>query len=699
VIRIAIVGGGPGGLLTSYLLDEFHHDVATVTLFEACSRLGGKFVTGQFERAPVRYEAGVAELYDYSRVGPDPIRELVAEFGLETTPMVGKAVILDGRILRNDADFGRIYGANALRTLLSFYAECTTMLSPRDYYEDLWTHDNAHPLANVSYADFLDAIGDESARRYVEIAARSDVATEPHLTSALNGLKNILMDHPGYMSLYSLNGGNQRFTDEIAARLSVDVMLDTAVTAVIPAEDGTFTLVLRTGGVTRTQPFDIVVLAMPNPWVQRLGWGSPLLRHVMQGHLGRYDRPAHYLRVSVLLERPFWRLKLPGSYAMSDAFGGCCIYDEGRRHPSGRHGVLNWLIAGNDALMLSCLDDERLLHMVLDSLPEVLAEGRGLAIEARVHRWTGAINGLPGGNPVLSLHERHQPDPVQFPGLYVVGDYLFDSTINGVYDSANYVSDLILTRLRKLKYLGEDQPAPLTGSDGQLDRIYHDMYDGSRTYEESLDEYFDEYYVRDLIAAVWGYRPPYKLLDCGSANGLTLLRFEDIGIEAWGIENSAYIHARTPPECRERNILGDVRQLPFPDGSFDFVYETCLCYLAEEDVETAIRELFRVCRIGVFMGGITSDMMPDVIEQHDIFEGVNTLTTLWDWSEKFIRQGFRIATCDPKVLARAWKIEVKSNEGGSPWYPGAGAMRYCFYSKPDAPAAPERPRRPRQKRT
>jgi hypothetical protein len=98
MIRIAIVGGGPGGLLTSYLLDEFHHDVATVTLFEACSRLGGKLVTGQFERAPVRYEAGVAELYDYSRVGPDPIRGLVTEFGLETTPMFGKAVMLDGRM-------------------------------------------------------------------------------------------------------------------------------------------------------------------------------------------------------------------------------------------------------------------------------------------------------------------------------------------------------------------------------------------------------------------------------------------------------------------------------------------------------------------------------------------------------------------------------------------------------------------------
>ena len=33
-----------------------------------------------------------------------------------------------------------------------------------------------------------------------------------------------------------------------------------------------------------------------------------------------------------------------------------------------------------------------------------------------------------------------------------MGDYLFDSTINGVYDSADFVTDLILTELRKQKY-------------------------------------------------------------------------------------------------------------------------------------------------------------------------------------------------------------------------------------------------------
>ena len=39
--RIAIVGGGPGGLLTAYLLETFCADLCEITLFEAGPRLGG----------------------------------------------------------------------------------------------------------------------------------------------------------------------------------------------------------------------------------------------------------------------------------------------------------------------------------------------------------------------------------------------------------------------------------------------------------------------------------------------------------------------------------------------------------------------------------------------------------------------------------------------------------------------------------
>ena len=57
-------------------------------------------------RIRVAYEAGAAELYDYSQLGPDPLRELVAELGLTTAPMWGQTVVLDDRF---QIRFGRYF--------------------------------------------------------------------------------------------------------------------------------------------------------------------------------------------------------------------------------------------------------------------------------------------------------------------------------------------------------------------------------------------------------------------------------------------------------------------------------------------------------------------------------------------------------------------------------------------------------------
>jgi hypothetical protein len=47
---------------------------------------------------------------------------------------------------------------------------------------------------------------------------------------------------------------------------------------------------------------------------------------------------------------------------------------------------------------------------------------------------------MPGGSPPESIERRHRPDPLGHPNLFTVGDYLFDSTLNGVLDSATYVA-------------------------------------------------------------------------------------------------------------------------------------------------------------------------------------------------------------------------------------------------------------------
>jgi monoamine oxidase len=149
--------------------------------------------------------------------------------------------------------------------------------------------------------------------------------------------------------------------------------------------------------------------------------------------------------VSVLFDRPFWRAAFGGSWIMLDAFGGCCVYDESERLGERRYGVLGWLLAGADALRHCNADDRTLVARVLDSLPdELYDEACARVIEARVHRWAGAVSGQPGGFPLRPPREAHQLEPVDHPGLTVVGDYLFDSTLNGVLRSATIATDLLL---------------------------------------------------------------------------------------------------------------------------------------------------------------------------------------------------------------------------------------------------------------
>src|SRR5262249_23636536 len=152
----------------------------------------------------------------------------------------------------------------------------------------------------------------------------------------------------------------------------------------------------------------------------------------------------------------------------------------------------------------------------------------------------------------------------------------------------------ILTELRKQKYarqlsdatayLDVHEPAPLNGkahtngklvvSSDTIDPRYHDYYYGDISYEQAFKENlcFNLEWTVQMLEAVWNKNPPYRVLDSGSANGLTIEEFAKAGIEAWGIENSEYIHAKTPARLKKRNLLGDVRKLPFPDNHFDFVY-------------------------------------------------------------------------------------------------------------------------------
>ena len=101
--------------MMTHLLERFSTGLFDVTLFEATPRLGGKVLTQRFDTIPAIYEAGVAELYDYSDIGLDPLKTLVQDLGLKAVPMHGHAVVLGDEILRSEHDFRRRFGLPPFR--------------------------------------------------------------------------------------------------------------------------------------------------------------------------------------------------------------------------------------------------------------------------------------------------------------------------------------------------------------------------------------------------------------------------------------------------------------------------------------------------------------------------------------------------------------------------------------------------------
>ena len=66
----------------------------------------------------------------------------------------------------------------------------------------------------------------------------------------------------------------------------------------------------------------------------------------------------------------------------------------------------------------------------------------------------GAVNARPGGKRLLDMRLRHCPDPAGNPYLLVIGDYLLNSTINAVVDSAEYAAGALLSKIYREKHPG-----------------------------------------------------------------------------------------------------------------------------------------------------------------------------------------------------------------------------------------------------
>ena len=88
----------------------------------------------------------------------------------------------------------------------------------------------------------------------------------------------------------------------------------------------------------------------------------------------------------------------------------------------------------------------------------------------------------------------------------------------------------------------------------------------------------------------------------------------------------------------------------------------------------AIQEIRRVSKRGMVLGSVTTDLSIDLIERHNLLEGVRMLGSRWDWSEKLYAAGFVHALMDSSLLEDVWKRAVAMGAGPGHWYEDAEAI-------------------------
>jgi len=451
-MKIAVIGGGPGGLFTArYLLKKTTRPLE-ICIFEATNRLGGKVLTNKFSTGSI-YEAGVAELYKLP-IKDDPLYRLFVDLGFKFSKMERGPTVMNDTFIYGNEDLPRICGDACYRAVQQFEELGKSLRSPQQYVGAGWPADNNHPWAKLTFEEVLARyVPSEKARRFIEIDIKSDLATEIGLSSGRFGFDNYLVDEPSYCNLYTLRGGIEQFIGalhrEIADRTSIH--LNTMAKRIRKNKNGKYHLLLQKNENYLADDFDAVFICLPQHWLKSILYGGELAR-VMDKHSSYYAHPGHYLKVAIHFENKFWAEQFADTaYIKLDAFGGCCVYDESYRYSYGKTGCLNWLLGGSNAEAMSNYSDNLLVRRMIESLPHELArKGRKLILEASVHRWVGTVNGEPGGKHIVDLVEKHVPSPKSYPEIHVVGDYLFDSTLNGLLDSADISTSLFLEKTNLL---------------------------------------------------------------------------------------------------------------------------------------------------------------------------------------------------------------------------------------------------------
>jgi len=186
----------------------------------------------------------------------------------------------------------------------------------------------------------------------------------------------------------------------------------------------------------------------------------------------------------------------------------------------------------------------------------------------------------------------------------------------------------------------------ITEADRELSRQFgKDYFDGDRKHGYGGYSYHPRFWT-DTVAR---FRDYYKLvadariLDVGCGKGFMLVDFQKLMPEATlaGVDISTYAIENAHRSVKDALQVGNARQLPFEDNSFDLVTGiNTLHNLPEAECRQAVREIQRVSRGNAF---IMVDAWRSEEGKRRLQQWVLTAKTymsVTDWMQLFQEEGY-----------------------------------------------------------
>ncbi len=185
-----------------------------------------------------------------------------------------------------------------------------------------------------------------------------------------------------------------------------------------------------------------------------------------------------------------------------------------------------------------------------------------------------------------------------------------------------------------------------TEEDRKIARQFgQDFFDGDRRHGYGGFNYSPRFWqpVVPTFQEYYKLKPSSSVLDIGCAKGFMLHDFASLipGITVKGIDISSYAIENAIEDMKPHLCVGDVRELPFPNRSFDLVISINTIHnLDQEDCARALREIERVSRGNSF---ITVDAYRNDEEKEAMFAWnltAKTILSVPEWVSFFKEVGY-----------------------------------------------------------